>query len=317
MPQGSRAGRSACRALVGANFFKGAGPGSHLCRGSLAGLWLCALLACLSGLERDARAGMPPIPSLVAVPAGTFLSGSDRAERDLGYALDEAAYGHSRTRQGRWYEGERTRAVRRTGAFEITATAITNAQYAAFVAATGHPAPDVEPATWQSYKLIHPYSRTRRHAWVEGRPPRGREDHPVVLVSHRDAGAYAAWLGEMTGRVWRLPSELEWERAARGEDGRIFPWGENWQPGRANTHDRGPFDTVPVGGFPEGASPHGLLDGAGQVFEWTSTPGRSGRFLVKGGSWDDKGCGVCRPAARHGRPEAIRHILIGFRLVAE
>ncbi len=58
-----------------------------------------------------------------------------------------------------------------------------------------------------------------------------------------------------------------------------------------------------------------LLDAAGQVFEWTSSPGNPGRYLVKGGSWDDKGCGVCRPAARHARPQNIKHILIGFRLV--
>ena len=74
---------------------------------------------------------------------------------------------------------------------------------------------------------------------------------------------------------------------------------------------------MPVGAFPDGASVYGLLDAAGQVFEWTATPAGPGRFLVKGGSWDDKGCGVCRPAARHGRPASIKHILIGFRLVAE
>ena len=65
----------------------------------------------------------------------------------------------------------------------------------------------------------------------------------------------------------------------------------------------------------------GLLDAAGQVFEWTATPSPHGpagaRYLVKGGSWDDKGCGVCRPAARHSRPRALKHILIGFRLVRE
>jgi formylglycine-generating enzyme required for sulfatase activity len=74
---------------------------------------------------------------------------------------------------------------------------------------------------------------------------------------------------------------------------------------------------VPVGRIRAGASPYGLLDGAGQVFEWTATPAGPGRHIVKGGSWDDKGCGVCRPAARHGRPDNIKHILIGFRLVRE
>ncbi len=139
----------------------------------------------------------------------------------------------------------------------------------------------------------------------------------MVLVSHADAEAYAAWLTEVTDRTWRLPSELEWEKAARGTDGRIFPWGDEWDPTRLNSHDQGPFDTTPVGSHPDGASPFGLLDAAGQVYEWTATPAGEGRYLVKGGSWDDSGCGVCRPAARHGRPETIKHVIIGFRLVAE
>ena len=61
----------------------------------------------------------------------------------------------------------------------------------------------------------------------------------------------------------------------------------------------------------------GLLDAAGQVFEWTRNETKPGRYEVRGGSWDDKGCGVCRPAARHGRPATLKHILIGFRLVIE
>ena len=256
-------------------------------------------------------------PEIVAVPLGPFIAGSDAAERERAYQLDEAAYGHSRTRKGRWYEFERARGQQFTGAFEITRTPITNAQYAAFVAATGHRAPQVDEVTWKSYRLIHPYSRTRRHAWLKGKPPAGRADHPVVLVSHGDAMAYAAWLSAVTGSKWRLPSELEWEKAARGREGGTFPWGRDWDPKRLNSHDQGPFDTLPVGRFESGASPYGLLDAAGQVYEWTSSPGNKGRFLVKGGSWDDSGCGVCRPAARHGRPADIKHILIGFRLVRE
>ena len=142
-------------------------------------------------------------------------------------------------------------------------------------------------------------------------------DHPVVLVSYEDATAYAAWLSAETGARWRLPSEDEWEKAARGREGWRFPWGERFEPGLLNSHDLGPFDTVPVGRYPGGASPFGMLDAAGQVFEWTATAAGQGRRIVKGGSWDDKGCGVCRPAARHGRPLALKHILIGFRLVRE
>ncbi len=257
------------------------------------------------------------IPGLVRIPAGEFIVGSSRAERERAYRLDEAAYGHSVTRRDRWYENEPARMHRRTGAFRITATPITNDQYAAFIAATGHAAPDVDAATWKSYGLIHPYRRTRRHAWVAGRPPRGRGRHPVVMVSHGDARVYADWLTRATGKRWRLPKEEEWEKAARGTKGAMFPWGGAFDARRLNSHDLGPFDTTPVGRFPQGASPHGLLDAAGQVFEWTATAAAPGRFMVKGGSWDDKGCGVCRPAARHGRPASLRHILIGFRLVRE
>lgn len=262
-------------------------------------------------------AGPGADPPVLAVPAGPFVAGSDRAEREAAYRLDELAYGHDVTRRGAWYEGEAERTTRETVAFEIMRTPVTNDQYAAFVAATGHPVPDVNPATWAGYGLIHPYERTRRHAWRDGRPPPGRGDHPVVLVSHADAVAYAAWLSRQTGRRWRLPTEAEWEKAARGADGRRYPWGDAFLADRLNSHDAGPFDTLPVGAFAAGASPYGVLDMAGQVFEWTATPAGSGRYLVKGGSWDDSGCGVCRPAARHGRPADLRHILIGFRLVRE
>ena len=70
------------------------------------------------------------------------------------------------------------------------------------------------------------------------------------------------------------------------------------------------FDELPI-------ARKSLLDAAGQVFEWTATDAGPGRKLVKGGSWDDKGCGVCRPAARHGRPEGLKHILIGFRVASD
>ncbi len=263
----------------------------------------------------DSRA---PIPELITVTAGTFIRGSDRAEREAAYRLDEAAYGHSVTRKNRWYESEFKRSLVNTKAYEITRTLITNAQYTAFVAATGHRAPDVDETTWRSYGLIHPFSRTRRHAWVDGKPPAGRENHPAVLVSYGDAKAYARWLSGQTGGLWRLATETEWEKAARGIHGWRFPWGEEYDPNLLNSHDLGPFDTVTVHKFQNGKSPFGLLDPAGQVFEWTSTTASgTQRFIVKGGSWDDSGCGICRPAARHSRPAYLKHILIGFRLVRE
>ena len=275
----------------------------------LAAIVLCAILGFM-GVHVHAQ--MPP---LVSIPAGPFISGSDRAEREAAYRLDERAYGHSVTRKGAWYESERDRGVAETDAFRITRTPITNAEYAKFTAATGHPFPTVSKSVWQGYGLIHPFERTQKFAWVGGKPPVGREDHPVVLVSRDDAKAYATWLSQQTGVNFRLPTDLEWEKAARGPSGTRFPWGDEFDADRLNSHDRGPFDTTPVGSFPTGASPFGVLDVAGQVFEWTANGER--RAYVKGGSWDDSGCGVCRPAARHARPVDIKHILIGFRLIQQ
>lgn len=282
------------------------------------GLALWLVLAAAGVLAPALASEAPlPVPEVVAIPPGPFVAGSGKAEREAAYRLDEAAYGHGSTRERRWYAGERPRGTHATRAYFITRTPVTNAQYAAFVRATGHAVPDVDVETWRSYRLAHPFERTRKYAWLDGRPPEGRADHPVVLVSHDDARAYAAWLSERTGARWRLPTELEWEKAARGLDGRRFPWGDEWDPARLNSADLGPFDTTPVGSLPKGASPFGVLDAAGQVFEWTASEAGPGRFLVKGGSWDDKGCGVCRPAARHARPADLKHILIGFRLVRE
>jgi len=278
-------------------------------------LRFCVPLAA-AGLGWNSALAAPDwLPAVVEIGRGAFVVGSDSREREYAYRLDEAAYGSPVTREQRWYDGERPRARAETGGYGITMTPITNRQYAAFVSATGHPAPEVDRKTWQSYGLIHPYERTRRFAWIEGRPPAGREDHPVVLVSQSDAKAYGAWLTRRTARTWRLPTEREWEKAARGVDGRAFPWGNEFDPTKLNSHDAGPFDTLPVGRFPAGASPFGVLDAAGQVYEWTSTSAGPGRAIVKGGSWDDKGCGVCRPAARHARPVALKHVLVGFRLV--
>ncbi|MBW8637094.1 formylglycine-generating enzyme family protein [Hoeflea sp. WL0058] len=252
----------------------------------------------------------------VTVPAGPFVMGSSQEEREMAYRLDEAAYGHSVTRDRRWYDAEDLRTVD-LPEYRIMKTPVTNADYAMFVACTEHRPPDVTRQLWDSYDLIHPFERTAPYRWNGVETPADREEHPVVLVSYLDANAYAVWLSDLTGQKWRLPSEAEWEKAARGTDGRAFPWGDDFDPDKLNSHDAGPFGTVPVGSYPNAVSPYGLLDAAGQVFEWTSTPGREGRHIVKGGSWDDKGCGVCRPAARHSRPDDIKHILVGFRLVLE
>jgi formylglycine-generating enzyme required for sulfatase activity len=127
-------------------------------------------------------------------------------------------------------------------------------------------------------------------AFVEasGYKPRDRrslrwvDDHPVMWVSWGDALAYCRWLGRETGLPVTLPSEAEWEKAARGTDGRIYPWGDEWDTERCNTAEGGAGATTPVGRYsPGGDSPYGCADMAGNVWDWT-------RSVFKGYPYDPK-----------------------------
>lgn len=246
------------------------------------------------------------------VPAGPFWLGSDAREREYGYAI-----GGEAARRGRWFDVELPRQHRRLPEFAIMRLLVTNDDYLAFVAATGHRAPFISEADYrkQGY-LAHSYDEVRPYLWRDGHPPEGRARHPVVLVSRGDAEVYAAWLAAREGARYRLPTEEDWEKAARGEDARYFPWGDRWDPRLANTGYR--FGgTTEVGRFPDGASPYGCLDMCGNVFEWTGSDFSDGKAVMKGGgSWDDEP-GICRAAARHGRMPGARHILFGFRLACE
>ena len=94
----------------------------------------------------------------------------------------------------------------------------------------------------------------------------------MVNVSWYDAMEYCQWLSEKTGRSYRLPTEAEWERAARGTDGRIYPWGNEFEKNKCNAGESGIADTTPVGKYsPEGDSPYGCADMAGNVWEWTQS----------------------------------------------
>jgi formylglycine-generating enzyme required for sulfatase activity len=114
------------------------------------------------------------------------------------------------------------------------------------------------------------------------------KDHPVVGVDYWDAYAYSRWCGK------RLPSEKEWEKAARGTNAYVYPWGDQWDPSRLNWADfsqkEDPHEyTSPVGSFPKGASPYGCLDMAGNVAEWCSDNYEPTSFdkVVRGGSFRD------------------------------
>lgn len=241
---------------------------------------------------------------------GEFWMGSTREEREYAYQLDQGV-----TRSYGWYEKE-TRRRAKTGPFCVDRRLVRIADYQKFVEDTGHPKPFITPEAYQRQGfLIHPYKKVEEFLWKGGFFPRGRESHPVVLVSLQDAEAYCTWRGRKTKRRYRLPTEMEWEKAARGGESRIFPWGDKWNPEYLNSGSRFGY-TTPVDEFPEGRSPYGLYDMAGNVFQWTATPWDQKRFVVKGCSWDDLP-GTCRAAMRHGRPPETKHILIGFRCVSD
>jgi len=230
-------------------------------------------------------------PEMVLIPAGEFLMGSDPSIDK--YARDSEQPQHT------LYLPD----------YHLAKPPVTNAQYAAFVQATGHEQP--------------------RH-WKGGKPPRDKEDHPLVYVSWHDAVAYCRWLAEVTGKSYGLPSEAEWEKGARGSDGRLWPWGNQWDAERCNTWVGGKGDTTPVGAYPEGASPYGLLDMAGNVWEWTRSlyrdypydpeDGREdvrakGDLVLRGGSWylyrDFARC-----VERHWYLPLHSYYHLGFRLVS-
>ncbi|MFQ5455391.1 MAG: formylglycine-generating enzyme family protein [Nitrospirota bacterium] len=175
--------------------------------------------------------------------------------------------------------------------FYIDKYEVTNKKYEKFVNATGRK----PPFLWRKRNGRYPYRKG---------------DHPVTFVDWYDAGAYCRWAGK------RLPTEQEWEKTARGTDGRMFPWGNRFDPEKANTPQSMIGDTTPVGSFPEGRSPYGVYDMSGNVWEWTNSwykphpgnkkPGENygEKFrVVKGGSWVDCSfykCGLSAPSFNRG-----------------
>ena len=239
----------------------------------------------------------------VEVPAGPFLMGSDPE-------IDRLAFDNE------WWPGSPPQATLDLPAFYIGRYEVTVAQFGAFVEETAYRAND------EAF--------------------RGPPDHPVTSVSWTDALAYARWL-EMTLREWpgtppelgrllrdgwriSLPTEAEWEKAARGFDGRIYPWGNEPRQDRANYRGR---STAPVGSFECPECPFGLLDMSGNVWELTRSPyqaypydesnDREGLdadalWVMRGGSFNDPEQNV-RTAIRGGVDPGVRRPSIGFRLV--
>lgn len=231
--------------------------------------------------------GSPKPPEgMILVPAGAFSMGTNQTDN-----TDD----NQGTNTPLNNNDERPKHAVTTKAFFLDQTEVTNAQYKRFCDATNYPPPP---------------------QWIGGKFPDGQGNFPVTRVNWFEARAFALWSGK------RLPTESEWEHAARGVDGRTFPWGEVWD-GQHVVWDSGP---VAVGSKPLGASPYGALDMAGNVAEWTDSwfdaypksPTKQPDFgkktlkVVRGGAWYGASSlaqtfyrQVCRPAQRN--------MWIGFR----
>ncbi len=217
------------------------------------------------------------------VTAGKTPSKAKKSAAPKGMILIPA--GESVMGSNDWWPKSQPEHKARLKDFYIDKYEVTNERYKAFVDATGRPAPG---------------------HWTGGRIPPEKNDHPVVFVTWYDAFDFCKWEGK------RLPTEVEWEKAARGADGRTFPWGDKFDREKGNTPQYGYGDTMPVGSFEEGKSPYGVYDMAGNAFEWVDNwfkpyPGNTHPDenygekykVLKGGSWYDctnYKCGISAPA---------------------
>jgi formylglycine-generating enzyme required for sulfatase activity/tRNA A-37 threonylcarbamoyl transferase component Bud32 len=141
---------------------------------------------------------------------------------------------------------------------------------------------------------------------------------PIRWISHRDARAYAGWLGRRLGMALRLPTEAEWAYAAGAADGRPYPWGGEFVPGLADTRRKGTEGPAPINSYPDDESPFGMRSVAGGVREWTDSPADDlpDRYLIRGGSWRSPP-DQCRIDARATAREDLTHQAIGVRLAAD
>src|SRR5690606_33875135 len=172
-------------------------------------------------------------------------------------------------------------------AFYIDAFPTTNADYARFVAATDYKPP--------------------QH-WEDGKVPEGLENHPVVFVTWHDANAYAQWSAKA------LPTAQQWEKAARGTRGEIYPWGNQRTPAKVNCREGGKRSTTPVDCYASGVSPYGVYDMCGNTWDWCSTETEPGRYELKGSAFTSPFL-RCTPSAFNDASADMLDDDTGFRCV--
>jgi formylglycine-generating enzyme required for sulfatase activity len=214
--------------------------------------------------------------------------------------------------------------------FAIATYPVTNEQYAHFIAAGGYKQRDWwDDDGWQL---------RQKHGWTEPRywtdPNWNPADRPVVGISWYEAMAFCRWLGALTGQPITLPTEAQWQRATQGDDGREFPWGSELPNDRRCNWNRNLDETTPVTHYPAGASPYGVMDMSGNVWEWLLTGWYSGTAsdpvagdvreprLLRGGSWSSDSPLSLRVFHRHPQdpnarlqPKERNLVTDGFRYV--
>jgi formylglycine-generating enzyme required for sulfatase activity len=258
----------------------------------------------------------------VTIPAGVFWMGSRKEPGFLGRIFGTATVTTPADAQA--YDNETPQHQVNLPAYRIGRVPVTVAQFGEFIKATRHKTTADEQGSafaWNGKE----WADVKGANWAHPRGPESdvaqKADHPVTCVSWQDAQAFCRWASEQSGQSIRLPSEAEWEKAARGVDGRIWPWGnEPPTDSRCNFNNK-VGDTTPVGRYPSGASPYGCLDMAGNVWEWTSSlfkpypykaeDGRedaaaSGSRTLRGGSWLTSPLFTCAAPAGSSTPLLAR-----------
>lgn len=189
----------------------------------------------------------PPTPTLIPTPTPVPAGAEAPTAPPVAEMMVEVPAGEFTMGNDGGEDDEKPAHTVTLEAFEMDMFEVTNAEFAKFV----------EETDWQTEAEKAGEAGWRAYA-------EGRDNYPVVKVTWNDANAYCQWAGK------RLPTEAEWEKAARGTDGRMYPWGNEWDPDKANVKESGFRGTVAVGSFGEGASPYGVFDMAGNVWEWTA-----------------------------------------------
>lgn len=230
--------------------------------------------------------------------------GSTPEEIDRAIFLCERVGGTSRACARDVFADERLRSVTLIPAV-LDETEVTNAAFAEFIGETDY------QTTAEERGYSWAITRCRRCSWRNPQPSRDALAHPsdpVVHVSWTDARRFCEWSGR------RLPTEDEWEFSARGQDRRTFPWGDEWDANRLRDVTREGLGLEPVGSHPEGATPGGLQDLSGSVWEWTATSsGEGDGRIFKGGSWMDRIPAYFRAAAFSEDAPDYSSISLGFR----